>query len=135
MTVGMRVGCGGGSVGRGPIPAVTGSVAVSPQLARPRTSELSKAIPMASRIGRFGWMGVKVRPERGLMVRRITGDERLSYDELPLFLQDPDITVHGSLRSALRGFLRGGSSMTRSLGRYVGVTLSISGVVVLKLSH
>jgi hypothetical protein len=33
-------------------------------------------------------MGVKVRPERGLMVRRITGDERLSYDELPIFLQD-----------------------------------------------
>jgi len=30
------------------------------------------------------------------MVRRITGDERLSYDGLPIFLQDPYITVHGS---------------------------------------
>jgi hypothetical protein len=30
------------------------------------------------------------------MVRRTTGDERLSYDELPIFLQDPDISVHRS---------------------------------------
>ena len=74
--VGIIVGCGGGSVGSGPMPALTGSVALSPHAVMQINTAATTLLVIAERMGPPGAAMLIVRHGPAVVVRAQAARER-----------------------------------------------------------